>query len=1696
MRILLFGYALLIPFADVHSQTAQCGVYTKPAAATQSGVFYSDRFGNTYTEEELTSMLQNSTVMDCQPNAPFNILFEETQYNGNAFPSAEQEAVICDVFNYLGGLISAPGNGGTVNILVVFDSSLAGSGYGGVGTPLFAQQCGTGYSIVQEQLNTQSPILPLNFIHGYIRINPEYTWYTELDLVPAITGQQTDLYTAVLHEALHVLGFASQTGASGNNMQGFYTLYDLHLENTTGDPLIISSTGSGQCCLEYAFNSTDFPNMPAPILTCGNIEFDVAQTPPVHGQYNFTPPLSDALAANILSHLSITCGSENYVMHSSIGTGASTNGIPNIRRELTAAEISIMCSLGYDMGTACDAECFVIVRDDGPFVLNESTEVLPYSWFTANDFDAEGNYQIQFDFACGDIGNLTFTPNSTTGALTITLNGTPFGEYEFCYAIFSCNGKLCKGGKVNLIVAEEIDPTVCLNEDCNLVGYGDFELFPLGFGVYYPSFADPWNNQSIMIPGGSDNSVDVFSDGDNQFLRFIRCNGCSNENVLVPLCETIPADCDITVSFDACMTGNQPAFIGVWGLTQLPNPMQLPNTTVCNGILMDNSGNVIGTCLGEVLLVPQCTLGQPVNFETYTIPFPNGFPEPITHLWFFDYPAYPPPPTNFFLDNISVTTSCQNQFTITPTVLQACIEGQAIIELEVCLTGEFDTPAGITITPNLQGIPGISLSANNPDFPNGTATLEGMLPGDCITLTLFLDVSAGYQPGTIISFPLGLQVTGACVENPGSQIVSMVLEECLYSPCDCPSGSIVIGSPGVETLLSDLVAISILPAAPQFGNPLNITVRGTLVMDANVITGTQSGAYLFPPLSDVCMEAGAEIRIPTKNTLSVFDSYIRGCEKRWKSITVEHDATLNLAGDGLGLVEDGQYAVHPRNKSTVNIVNTRFNKNYVALYFNDPLGEFFLQPFFRNTIQCTETLLPHYNPQDPNDGPWSFAGIRTTGQDFLTIGVAGQAPNRFDGLRNGIITENCNLTLRNSRFNNIQRLDYSTAGHGVRASGVGHSFQQDGGCYGIKTVFFDNCSTGIFLQGMNARVQNNQMNAVETGVLVRESPNRNIEICGNTINCTVHGISLWFNDPAQRIQVNNNAIHVSPPVPDIRAAAIFVRENGAAQPNARIEFHEDIDIFNAGAGISLNGCKGYHVEQNFIGAAQDGALIYAGISLWNSPDNFFSCNRVKGDFGSNSFGSVAGPFGIRARVSTGVEYDCNEVQDTYLGVQFDMPCNNTKFRTTTFQNHRFGLHYTTTGLTGHQPTNLATGTLHGNIWDGTWDGANAVGARHENPDDDYVNLSRYIVRSISAPWGPQNPSSSSNSWFTAENRQQFSCGSTCDVWLTGDTTITELDERIAKGLVDPGVYSESMQWILERGLYRKLYANSEFVQPYTFVDTFYTAKSSSTIGRFTAVEAATYALFELDSSTAGQLQDYYELTTAQMEDMALIDSLLQTVSGQDSLNLLVRREYALDSIESLSLLNSALVKSVLQARSAAANSVIAQNNAITVTDIWEQNEKTVNHIFLNTIAKGIPLNTTQFNLLKAVANQCPYEGGTAVFRARAILDIEVDDEVACSQLGSQALIMPPAGNQSPATGIRMYPNPAMDFVTVSVDDALESNAVLSVFNLYGQLAFRHNLSEGTALFSFTTEMLPSGIYLVLVQESGKTVYKAKLVISR
>lgn len=86
-------------------------------------------------------------------------------------------------------------------------------------------------------------------------------------------------------------------------------------------------------------------------------------------------------------------------------------------------------------------------------------------------------------------------------------------------------------------------------------------------------------------------------------------------------------------------------------------------------------------------------------------------------------------------------------------------------------------------------------------------------------------------------------------------------------------------------------------------------------------------------------------------------------------------------------------------------------------------------------------------------------------------------------------------------------------------------------------------------------------------------------------------------------------------------------------------------------------------------------------------------------------------------------------------------------------------------------------------------------------------------------------------------------------------------------------------------------------------------------------------------------------------------------------------------------------------------------------------------------------------------------------------------------------------DENPAMeGLTVYPNPATDAFLVMAHDVEGQQAVLSVYNALGQrmMMQKATISDRTAQFRFSSEALPSGLYLIVLQ-TDETIRTGKLI---
>lgn len=371
-----------------------------PLTLTDHGIFdhVYDRFGSEY---DLITLSLNSA----RPGAGSSYSVSSTPTNvctagyfdlyfaaGSFFDTNPTAAnVLCEVFKNISGFIASPLSVGsnTVNRINIYCANNA------LGTPTGMLASATGFYImpynpinsnggvvynqIQKALiSGQDPFSNLpqtlfpgvnNFYHGYVYADPSYNWNVNMSLSSIASGDY-DLYSVMLHEVVHALGFATLMNSSGGSVLGagnnYYSIYDTFLKNSSGVSLLANSSGS------CSASNLTFQGSPTAINpgSCTGLSSDIS-TCSVSAKYVSANVTSTVYTPNCfesgssLSHFEDMCtvpsnfttgctyyplspGYNNlyFVMSNATGTGNCY-----IKRYLKPEERYVLCDLGYSVNT-------------------------------------------------------------------------------------------------------------------------------------------------------------------------------------------------------------------------------------------------------------------------------------------------------------------------------------------------------------------------------------------------------------------------------------------------------------------------------------------------------------------------------------------------------------------------------------------------------------------------------------------------------------------------------------------------------------------------------------------------------------------------------------------------------------------------------------------------------------------------------------------------------------------------------------------------------------------------------------------------------------------------------------------------------------------------------------------------------------------------------------------------------------------------------------------------------------------------------------------------------------------------------------------------------------------------------------------------------------------------------------------------
>jgi len=170
------------------------------------------------------------------------------------------------------------------------------------------------------------------------------------------------------------------------------------------------------------------------------------------------------------------------------------------------------------------------------------------------------------------------------------------------------------------------------------------------------------------------------------------------------------------------------------------------------------------------------------------------------------------------------------------------------------------------------------------------------------------------------------------------------------------------------------------------------------------------------------------------------------------------------------------------------------------------------------------------------------------------------------------------------------------------------------------------------------------------------------------------------------------------------------------------------------------------------------------------------------------------------------------------------------------------------------------------------------------------------------------------------------------------------------------------------------------------------------------------------------------------------------------------------------------------------STLLTQLGSITTAQPWEQNEKQVLTVFLQTVAKAQVPDAGQLATLQAVGEQCPRTGGpAAVFLAAMLYEgftgerLTQDECGAAARSNEHSLLK--AQIMQEQFAVSAYPNPAREQLILDISGGLPPYTIQLV-DILGRPSVQQVHTEGQ--HSIAIGQLAAGMYRLSVSDAKGT----------
>ncbi|MBK6997454.1 MAG: T9SS type A sorting domain-containing protein [Lewinellaceae bacterium] len=454
-------------------------------------------------------------------------------------------------------------------------------------------------------------------------------------------------------------------------------------------------------------------------------------------------------------------------------------------------------------------------------------------------------------------------------------------------------------------------------------------------------------------------------------------------------------------------------------------------------------------------------------------------------------------------------------------------------------------------------------------------------------------------------------------------------------------------------------------------------------------------------------------------------------------------------------------------------------------------------------------------------------------------------------------------------------------------------------------------------------------------------------------------------------------------------------------------------------------------------------------------------------------------------------FELNCVDNTNAGLQFyDMADYSDNVSGNSMNNHITGLQLGEPGI-----GNVFIGDQYhtGNIWDlGSIPGSGFGGVHWGGPF--VVGASEFFVDETENP-ALNPPVDPGSGWFVDQGTSEPTPGAINCSFPPNSTTPragedanpTDLDLVIAADTLPTDIFQNETRWKGAYRLCRKMLRNPDLALESTLMTTFKAANATLSTGKLAYIAEERGQLFDLTTNEQAISDTLNANTEAQMETLRLLDSLRQSGAAVNATlyaTVLQERADAQALLEQFTLGLDTTRQQKIQ-------TLLSVNASVSPTMRPDSNHKTVNIIFLTMLAVD-SISASNLAVLAGIAEQCPLEGGDAVYEARAIVSYltgeEYEDRVLCAKV-EQRDQQNQAARVDKGKAIAIYPNPATNIVYWRGTGS--ELVTIKLYNQLGQLQLSRKTTEG---FTQTGKLLAGFYTMQIHSQEGDLLTTQRLII--